>query len=113
LTPERRCAEEDRRLTEFGLGITNLCPRATRTAAELSAAERERGARTLERKVFALGPRGVVLVGLSLCPVWFGRGAGGPGAKPDGLAGVPLFVLPNPSGLNASYPGFRHKLVWF
>ncbi len=43
-----------------------------------------------------------------------GRGTrGGPGAKPETISGARVFVVPNPSGLNASYPGFAHKLVWF
>ena len=43
-----------------------------------------------------------------------GRGTrGGPGAKLETISGARVFVVPNPSGLNASYPGFAHKLVWF
>jgi hypothetical protein len=46
--------------------------------------------------------------------MFFARAAGGgPGAKPETISGARLFVVPNPSGLNASYPGFAHKLVWF
>ena len=37
----------------------------------------------------------------------------GAGAKPELIHGARVFVLPNPSGLNASFPGFKHKLVWF
>ena len=39
--------------------------------------------------------------------------SGGAGEKQETLAGARIFVLPNPSGLNASFPGFAHKLVWF
>ena len=47
--------------------------------------------------------------------MYFGarRAAAAPGAKPETIAGARVFVVPNPSGLNASYPGFAHKLVWF
>ena len=41
------------------------------------------------------------------------RSDGGPGAKPGRLGGAPVFVVPNPSGLNASFPGFAHKLIWY
>jgi hypothetical protein len=41
------------------------------------------------------------------------RQSGGAGEKPEAVAGARVFVVPNPSGLNASFPGFRHKLVWF
>jgi hypothetical protein len=39
--------------------------------------------------------------------------SGGPGEKPETIAGARVFVVPNPSGLNASFPGFEDKLVWF
>jgi TDG/mug DNA glycosylase family protein len=114
LTPVLLRPEEDRRLLELGLGITNLCPRPTRSASELTRAELEQGARELGAKVATLGPHWVVLVGLSLYPVLFPGGRErGPGAKRARLAGARVYVLPNPSGLNASYPGFAHKLVWF
>jgi hypothetical protein len=46
--------------------------------------------------------------------MFFARGTGGgPGSKPEKISGARVFVVPNPSGLNASYPGFAHKLVWF
>ena len=61
-----------------------------------------------------LGPGAVVLVGLTIYQQIFGRDATpGAGAKPQTFGGVPVFVVPNPSGLNASFPGFREKLVWF
>jgi TDG/mug DNA glycosylase family protein len=114
LTPELLRPEEDGRLPAFGLGITNLCARPTRSAAELARAELIEGARELREKVAALAPAWVALVGLSLYPVLFPGGAErGPGAKRARLSGARLYVLPNPSGLNASYPGFAHKLVWF
>jgi len=56
----------------------------------------------------------VVLVGLTIYQQIFGRDATpGPGAKPQRFGGAALFVVPNPSGLNASFPGFQSKLVWF
>jgi TDG/mug DNA glycosylase family protein len=107
-------SDEDRRLLELGLGITNLCPRATRSAAELRPDELAAGARALERKVRRLKPRAVALVGITLYKQLFRRGRdGGPGPKTETLGGAPVFVVPNPSGLNASFPGFEDKLVWF
>lgn len=114
LTPVLLAPEEDGRLAEVGLGLTNLCRRTTPTAAELTRAEKARGARSLRRKVGRVRPRAVVLVGLSVYQDLFGlKASGGPGAKPETLAGAPVFVVPNPSGLNASFPGFESKLVWF
>lgn len=80
----------------------------------MSRAELAAGARLLERRVRRLRPRAVVLVGLTIYQQLFARAATpGAGAKPQRFAGAPLFVVPNPSGLNASFPGFQAKLVWF
>lgn len=114
LTPVLLAPTEDRRLAEYGIALTNLCARPTRSAADLRPAEIETGRRLLARKVARLRPRAVAFVGLSLYQ-WYFRVArsGGPGPKPEQIAGAPVFVVPNPSGLNASFPGFRHKLPWF
>ena len=114
LTPVLLDYAEDQRLAEFGIALTNLCPRTTRTAAELTRAEIARGRAALARKIARWRPEVVSFVGVSLYAMYFGRATGGgPGPKPETISGARLFVVPNPSGLNASYPGFAHKLVWF
>jgi TDG/mug DNA glycosylase family protein len=116
LTPRPIAHVDDERLADLGMAITNVCPRATRSAAELGREELERGKQTLERKIRRLQPELVVLVGVTLYKVVFGRsrlGSGGPGLKPDRICGARVFVLPNPSGLNASFPSFAAKLEWF
>lgn len=117
ITPRLITYEEDQQLGSFGIALTNLCPRATRTAAELTATEIARGRRVLERKCARWRPQVVALVGVTLYRMCFrvppAAGLSGPGPKPERLAGAPVFVVPNPSGLNASFPGFAHKLVWF
>jgi double-stranded uracil-DNA glycosylase len=138
LVPVELTHTEDHRLAEFGLALTNLCPRATRAAAELSREEIERGKRTLTVKVRRLRPEVVAFVGITIYRDFFGKAAlraaarpfvqnasagetasasdtarAGAGAKPELICGAEVFVLPNPSGLNASFPGFKHKLVWF
>jgi TDG/mug DNA glycosylase family protein len=114
LTPVLLDCTEDQRLAEFGIALTNLCPRTTRTAAELTRAEIARGRGALARKIARWRPAVVAFVGVSLYGMYFGRATGGgPGAKPETVHGARVFVVPNPSGLNASYPGFAHKLVWF
>jgi len=105
---------EDQRLADDRIALTNLCPRPTRAAADLTTAEMQRGRRTLARKCARLKPDVVAFVGLSLYQTYFGLAkSGGPGAKPETIAGARVFVVPNPSGLNASFPGFAEKLVWF
>jgi len=114
LTPVLLRAEEDARLAELGLALTNLCPRPTRAASELTREERERGCEALREKVRRLRPEILALVGLTLYAQLFkGSPHRGAGAKPERLEGARVFVLPNPSGLNARFPGFAQKLVWF
>lgn len=114
LVPEELKCEDDARLVEFGLAITNVCRRATRMASELSAMELDRGERRLTRKIRQLRPRVVAFVGVTIYRRYFRVKAGdGAGLKQEQVSGARVFVLPNPSGLNASFPGFRHKLVWF
>ena len=106
--------EEDQRLAEFGIALTNLCPRTTRTAAELTGAELARGRATLARKIARWRPAVVAFVGLTLYRMYFPKAAGrGAGAMTEQIEGARVFVVPNPSGLNASFPGFSHKLIWF
>ncbi len=114
VVPELLTPEEDERLAEFGVALTNICPRVTRTAAELTSAELGAGRRALGRKIEKMRPRVVAFVGLSVYQTFFGlKKSGGPGPKPERVAGARVFVVPNPSGLNASYPGFADKLVWY
>ena len=58
--------QDDDRLPEWGLGITNLVPRPTRGIDELTAHEYLAGRRTLERKIRRYSPRIVALVGVTL-----------------------------------------------
>jgi len=114
LTPSLLPYAEDQRLAQFGIALTNLCPRTTRTAAELTRVEIARGRVALARKIARWRPAVVAFVGVSLYRSYFGVTTGpGPGAKPETVAGARVFVVPNPSGLNASFPGFAHKLRWY
>jgi TDG/mug DNA glycosylase family protein len=115
LTPELLPYEQDQRLASFGIALTNLCARTTRTAAELTRAEIDAGRALLADKIARWRPAVVAFVGVTLYGLYFGKQASkpGPGAKPETIAGARVFVVPNPSGLNASFPGFAHKLVWF
>ena len=92
----------ERRLLDDRLGITNLVQRTTASAAELSAAELRAGAARLERKVRRLRPASVAFLGLGAYRVAYRRRAS-PGPQPETVAGVPVWVLPNPSGLQARY----------
>ena len=73
---------------------------------------RPRGARAQDRALETRGRRASSASACTRCSSG-ARPAAAPGAKPETIAGARVFVVPNPSGLNASYPGFAHKLVWF
>ena len=114
LVPVVLRADEDQRLAEFGHALVNLCARPTKLASELTSTELAAGRVALLAKVRAMQPAVVALVGVTLYPIVCGRGGpGGPGAKDDVLEGARVFVVPNPSGLNASYPTFADKAPWF
>ena len=114
LIPQPLGYEQDQELAQWGIALTNLCPRPTRSAAELTAVEIERGRRTLAKKCARWQPHVVAFVGLTLYQTYFRLPqSGGAGDKTETIGRARVFVVPNPSGLNASFPGFDHKLVWF
>lgn len=94
---------EERDLLAGSLGITNLVERATAGADELAAEELIEGARRLRRKVCRFGPRFVAFLGLSAYRISFGRKAARPGRQEETMCGSRVWLLPNPSGLNAQY----------
>ena len=113
-TPVLLRPADDARLVELGLGLTNVCPNPTRSAAELTRREYEAGARALLRKVEAFRPSVVALVGVTLARIVLpGSPESGPGPRSPPIAGARVFVLPNPSGRNAAYPSFESKLEHF
>ena len=106
LVPEPITYADDRRLPEWGLGITNLVPRATPGIDTLKPEEFTAGARVLRRKLRRWKPAVVALVGVTLYRALFARRPSVPvalGLQPDRLEGARVFVLPNPSGRNANF----------
>jgi TDG/mug DNA glycosylase family protein len=96
--------DADRRhLLARGVGITNLAPRATARADELTAQELRDGADRLAGRVAEWKPKVVAVAGITAYRQAFGRPEAVPGRQPDGLAGAALWVVPNPSGLNAHH----------
>ena len=102
-TPRVLAPWEERVLLDLGYGITNLVARATVSAAELTVSELVAGARRLERKVRRYGPRWVAIVGIGAYRTAFGRRRAGFGRQQERLVDAGLWVLPNPSGLNANH----------
>jgi TDG/mug DNA glycosylase family protein len=102
-TPRQLAPREQEQLLAVGLGITNVVARATARADELSADELQAGGRILAAKVAALRPRWLAVVGVTAFRVAFARPRAAVGAQPEGIGGTRVWVLPNPSGLNASW----------
>ncbi len=103
LTPRRLTPEEDRELPRYGLGVTNLAARPTRTAAELTAEELREGAAALADLVERYRPRVVAVLGITAWRLATGLTRSAWGRQPERLAGAETWVLPNPSGLNAHF----------
>jgi TDG/mug DNA glycosylase family protein len=93
--------DDRRRFTDAGLGISNLVRRATARADELRRDELRAGARRLAADVARWSPRVVAIVGITAYRQGFDRPKAVAGRQPEPLGGAELWVVPNPSGLNA------------
>lgn len=102
-TPRLLAPSEERELLSYGYGITNLVRRATATAEELAGEELVAGEKRLESKVKRYLPQVVAVLGISAYRTAFGKKAVMLGQQPDRLSNAIMWVLPNPSGLNAHY----------
>ena len=97
-----RPADQAQLLSE-GYGLTNLVNRGTAAADELSRAELVSGGKRLAAKVRQFRPRAVAFVGLGAYRTAFSRPRATLGRLDERLEGAEVWVLPNPSGLNANY----------
>ncbi|WP_069773690.1 G/U mismatch-specific DNA glycosylase [Streptomyces sp. LUP30] len=102
-TPRLMKPAEQRELLSYGLGITNVVARATARADELSAEEYREGGRLLARKVTALEPRWLAVVGVTAYRAAFDDRKAVVGPQERLIGGTRVWVLPNPSGLNAHW----------
>ena len=103
ITPRQLHPSEEAELLKLGYGITAMVRRATATAQELRPEEYREGARQLEEKVRTYRPKIVCILGIGAYRTGFSRPKAQLGLQAETLAGVPLWVLPNPSGLNAHF----------
>jgi double-stranded uracil-DNA glycosylase len=102
-TPRLFQPHEERELLALGYGITNIVAYATATAAELSHTDLVEGARKLERKVKRYRPRVLAIVGIGAYRTAFDRPRAAFGLQSETIGATKIWVLPNPSGLNANY----------
>jgi TDG/mug DNA glycosylase family protein len=94
---------EERELLDLGYGITNVARRATATADALSEEELVAGGKRLRARVRRYGPRFLAVLGVGAYRVAFGRPKAALGPQPEAIGETRVWVLPNPSGLNAHY----------
>ena len=103
ITPRRLAPFEERELLPLGYGITNIVARATVGEADLTPGELAAGGRRLARRVRRYRPRCLAVLGVGAYRAAFGRPKAQPGRQPETIGDTALWVLPNPSGLNAHY----------
>jgi TDG/mug DNA glycosylase family protein len=102
-TPRQLHPSEQQSLPRLGLGITNVVARATARADELSPPELVAGGRRLATLARRWRPRYVAILGVTAYRVAFGRPQAVIGPQDHEIGGVLVWVLPNPSGLNAHF----------
>ncbi len=102
-TPRLFAPWEEGELLPLGYGITNMVPRTTAAASELSADEYVEGGKRLTRLVTRHAPRVVAFLGIGAYRTAFGRPRAQLGLQPDTIGPSALWALPSPSGLNANH----------
>jgi double-stranded uracil-DNA glycosylase len=102
-TPRLLAPFEEHELVKFGYGITNIVDRATASAAELSADELTKGGEKLRAKLRRYRPRCLAVLGIGAYRTAFGYREAALGLQIQKIADSIVWVLPNPSGLNAHY----------
>lgn len=102
-TPQVLVPSQQAELLRYGLGVTNLVSRTTATAAQLSDDELRAGAEQLIEKIQRYRPGAVGLLGVSTYRTAFNRSKALVGRQAESIGSSEVWVLPNPSGLNAHY----------
>jgi double-stranded uracil-DNA glycosylase len=102
-TPRLFRPDEQDLLLGLGLGITNVAARATARAGELTGQELRDGGRALQEKAERLAPRWLAVVGVTAFRTAFGAPRAAVGPQELTAGETRLWVLPNPSGLNAHW----------
>ena len=103
-TPRQFRPDEQEQLLAAGLGITNIAPRASARAAELSREELRAGAGVLTAKVASLRPAWLAVVGVSAFRVALARPDASTGPLAGTIGASRVCILPSTSGLNAHWP---------
>ncbi|WP_043260555.1 G/U mismatch-specific DNA glycosylase [Streptomyces sp. e14] len=102
-TPRLLKPAEQGELLSYGLGITNVVARASARADELTREEYQEGGRLLALKVARLRPRWLAVVGVTAYRAAFDDRKAQVGPQERVIGDTRVWVLPNPSGLNAHW----------
>lgn len=102
-TPRVLSPFEERELLTWGYGITNVVPHATAAADELTLADYLEGGRRLVKKIERCKPRTLAILGVGAYRAAFDRKEAKVGRQDDRFGDTEVWVLPNPSGLNAHF----------
>lgn len=102
-TPRLFSPFDDRELLDLGYGMTNIVPRTTATADQLSNDELRAGAASLRKKILHYQPRYLAILGFTAYRTAFDRPKAEGGLQPDTIGVTRIWLLPNPSGLNAHH----------
>ena len=103
-TPRRFVGADDGELPGLGFGLTNIAARPSAKASELTPAELRAGAAVLTRKVRRYRPRFLAIVGFTAYRTAFERPDATGGLQAETIGDTRIWLLPNPSGLNAHHP---------
>jgi double-stranded uracil-DNA glycosylase len=102
-TPRQLRPDEQEQLLGYGLGITNIAARGTARAAELTPAELVAGGEILVAKVHRYRPGWLAVLGVGAYRTAFGTREARIGPQPERIGSTGVWILPNPSGLNAHF----------
>ena len=111
-TPRLFTGFDDQLLLDLNLGITNIVARTTATADQLGSDELRSGGRSLRRKVLRYEPRFLAVVGFTAFRIAFDRPKATSGRQPDPIGSTTVWLLPNPSGLNAHHQPAQLRVLF-
>jgi TDG/mug DNA glycosylase family protein len=119
LTPRKLSYEEDASLPDYGIGLTNIVARASKSSSELSRTDYDQGRAVLADKIGRYRPKAVGFVGVTVFREFWLTLSNEPtpkkipcGKRCETMADATLFVLPNPSGRNAHYTYDAMLIYW-
>jgi TDG/mug DNA glycosylase family protein len=102
-TPHLLAPSQDHQLPKYGLGLTNIVARPSASAQELTKQELLHGRKKLEAKIQQVQPQVLAFLGLGAYRKAFQQPKSTTGPQPQSLGASRVWLLPNPSGLNAHY----------